>query len=64
MPYNCPLGNPEEWDNIRALVKRCKAVDCSYLEDTDEELPIGCVLLVAALLESAKEKEASLNQKE
>lgn len=63
MPYKCPLGNPAEWNDIHALVKRCKAVKCDYLEDTDSELPRGCVLLVAALLESANEEKASLDQR-
>lgn|GEM_PF-3115965 len=58
--FTCPLPEVErDFQDARILIPRCKEAKCFYVDSECESdlLPAGCVLLVAALLTSAKDKE-------
>ena len=56
---DCPLKNTEQqFKNARQLIRDCVKTKCWYVrsELQDEYLPSGCLLLVACLFASKREK--------
>jgi len=52
-----------QFNDARRLIKDCHSVNCWFVESDFTDLPAGCVLLVAGLLASKREKEEELDRK-